>query len=88
MKAQDTLYKLLHWALVEIRYEATEVKSNKIFSISNALHNLPLQLLTLEQETDYETLLSELEEQIKNNEGLSGLLAHVRRTAKNHDQDK
>lgn len=85
MKAEDTLYRILHWALVEIRYEATQVKNDKILSIAHTLHNLPLYLLSAETEDDYEALLSNLEEATKNDEAWTSLINHVKGSMKAHD---
>jgi hypothetical protein len=78
MKAEDILYRILHWALVEIRYEATQAKNHKIFAISDLLHNLPLHLLRAQKEDDYKALLTNLEEITKDNEGLTELIDHVK----------
>jgi len=41
------LLKALHLALVEIREEAYSIKNNRIYGLSDLLHNLPLQISTV-----------------------------------------
>lgn len=88
MKAKNTLYRILQWALVEIRYEATEVKNNKIFAIAHTFHNLPLRLLKVSTEEEYEALLHEVEEMTKDNAGLTSLINHVKRMPKPGDTEQ
>jgi hypothetical protein len=38
------LLKALHFALVEIREEAYSIKNNRIYGLSDLIHNLPLQI--------------------------------------------
>ena len=84
MKSKETLYRILHWAFVEARYEATQVKNNKIFAISHTFHNLPLRLLTATSEEEYDALLAEVEAMTKDNPGLTGLVNHVKKTIETH----
>ena len=84
MKSKETLYRILFWALVEVRHEATEVKNHKIFAITHTFHNLPLYLLKATTEEDYEKLLAEVEEMTKDNEGLTGIVNHVKKTIERH----
>lgn len=72
--------------MVEIRSEAVEVKTNKIFAIAHTFHNLPLRLLAAKTEADYETLLAEVEEMTKDNEGLTGIVNFMKRRYGGNDQ--
>lgn len=82
MKAEDILYRILHWALVEIRYEATQVKNNKIIAIAHTLHNFPLYLLDAKNEDDYKALLAKLEEATKDDEAWTSLINHAKGSTK------
>lgn len=84
MKAEDTLHRILHWALVEIRNEATQIENDKIRAIAHTLHNVPLYLLHAKSEDDYEALLAKLEEITKDDEAWTGLINHVKGSMKAH----
>lgn len=77
--AKQTLYHLLHWAYVEVRYHAHEGHNQAAFDIANAVHNLPLQLLRIETDADYVALLTELETDWQGSMGLSQMLNHVKK---------
>ena len=79
MKAKNTLYGILHWAMVEIRLEAVDIKNNKIFAISHTFHNFPLRLSEAKTEADYEALLAEVEDMTKDNEGLTSIVNFMKR---------
>lgn len=42
------LLKVLHYAFVEIREEAYQIKNNRIYGLSNLLHNLPMELNSID----------------------------------------
>jgi hypothetical protein len=56
------LYRLLYDALIEMRYEAHEGRTDKLFCLANLFHNLPLQLERMERgEVTHEEVMSELQ---------------------------
>ena len=62
-KAAEALCRLLHYALVEIRAEASEAKSKTAFHLADLFHNVVLDLPTAaEGKIRYEDLLRGLEE--------------------------
>ncbi len=62
---KEFLYKLLYYALLEIREESSEIKNKRIFWISNLIHNLPLKLKDLETEEEFKKLAEEIKEKAK-----------------------
>lgn len=78
MKSKEVLFKTLYWALTDIRYEAKESKQSKIFAVSHFLNNLPLELAKANNQADYDKLLAELEESIKDNNGMQKFLSEVK----------
>ena len=85
MKAEDILYQILHWALVEIRSEASQAKNSKILAIAHTLHNYPIYLLNAEKEDDYNALLAKLEEATKDDAAWTSLINQAKKRAKGHD---
>lgn len=53
------LYKLLYQTLIEIRERAHEIEDNKIFVLSDMMHNLPLMLMN--DQSSYEDLFRTIE---------------------------
>ena len=74
--------------MVEIRYEAVQVKNEKIFAISHTFHNLALRLLAAKTEADYESLLAEVDEMTKDNEGLTSIVNFMKRRYGVDDQSE
>jgi hemerythrin len=60
IKSKEILFKLLYYSLLEMRFEAVELKHNKLFTMTNALHNLPLKLLNAQTEAAFDTILAEM----------------------------
>lgn len=78
MKSKEILFRLLYYALLDVRYDAHESKNSKIFAISNAMHNLPLKLLNANDEADFQSILADYELSIHDNKGLSNMLKQVK----------
>ena len=88
MKAEDTLYRILHWALLEIRDEAAQLKNDKILAIAHTLHNFPLYLLGARNEDDYKELLAKLEETTKDDDAWTNLINRAKGSLKAHGLGK
>ena len=94
MKAKDILYQILHWAFIEIRYEASEaneasqVKNDNIRALAHTLHNYPIYLLNAKTEDDYKALLAQLEEATKDDKAWISLINQAKKRAKKHDSDE
>ena len=84
MKAEDTLYQILHWALIEIRYEATQAKNSKILAIAHTLHNYPIYLLNAKNEDDYKASLAKLEEATQEDEAWTSLINQAKGSTKTY----
>jgi hypothetical protein len=73
MNSEQTLHKLLHLALIEIRYEAQDDGDVKnIAALSDLFHNVPLALS--QSHVDHDKLLHDLTERASYNKGLSDWL--------------
>ena len=82
--AKDTLYQILHWALVEIRDEATQTKNDKILAIAHTLHNFPLYLSDAKNEDDYKASLAKLEEATQEDEAWTSLINQAKGSTKTY----
>jgi hypothetical protein len=70
------LYRLLYDALIEMRYEAHEGRTDTVFRIADLFHRLPLQLERMERgEVTYEAVMSELQEHAERT-GMTQWLTH------------
>ncbi|NER13311.1 hypothetical protein GWK08_07670 [Leptobacterium flavescens] len=67
MKEKEYLYKLMHSVLIQIRAEAYERNDKKSFRLCDLLHNVPLKLLTIEQDNGYIKIYQELVRYAKSN---------------------
>jgi hypothetical protein len=62
MDTRTLLYRLLHDALIEIRYVAHEGRTETLFRLAELFHNLPLHLERMERgETTPEEVMSDLQ---------------------------
>lgn len=68
------LHKFLYLSLIEIRSLSTKDESDKIFQISNLIHNLPLKMLHKKNLAEYDDILDGLVEQALPNAYLSQLI--------------
>ena len=88
MEAKNVLYRILHWAFIEIRYEASQVneasqlKNNNIRALAHTLHNYPIYLLNAKNEEDYEALLAKLEEITKGDAAWTSLIKQAKKNIK------
>jgi len=63
MEARELIYRLLYYALLEIRVEAHEIQNGKIFHLADLFHNIPLQLDKVSRgEGSFDDVLSWLEQ--------------------------
>ncbi len=77
MDTKNQLFRFLYYALIELRANAYERGDQRDFTITNLLHNLPLQLAG--ENVDYYELLEKLKESAANDKGLTDWLnQHVR----------
>jgi hypothetical protein len=74
--AKASRYRLLHNALIEMRYEAHEGRGDNVFRLADLFHRLPLQLERMERgEEGYEAVMRELQTHAERI-GLTQWLAH------------
>lgn len=71
----DILYKLLNHILIEIREEAHNIGSKKIFHLSDLIHNIPMKLKDSDGNVR-EKLLKDIEEEA-DRKGVSKWLENV-----------
>ena len=94
MEANNILYQILHWAFIEIRYEASQVneasqvKNDNIRALAHTLHNYPIYLLNAKNEDDYEALLAKLEEATKGDTAWTSLINQAKKGTKAPDLDE
>lgn len=57
---KELLYKLLYQIMIEIREEAYLKENKKIYGLSDLVHNIPLILLKVENENDYDAIFKKI----------------------------
>lgn len=88
MKAEETRYRILHWAFVEIRYQATQSQNDKIFALAHSLHNFPLYLLDVKTDDDDLAPFAKRETTPKDDDAWTSLSNHIKESLRPHDSDE
>ncbi len=83
MNSKTILLRYLRLALIDIRHEAQEIKSSKIYALSDLFHNLPSALD--QNEVNYDTLLSGLKESAKSSKAVQEWLENNTPSTYEHD---
>ena len=60
IRNKELIYKLIYQVLIEIREEAHSKENKKVFYLSDLVHNIPLRLLKVNDEADFDKILSDI----------------------------
>ena len=65
MTSKEIIYRLIYYALIEIRMDARSMQGKKIFHLADLLHNIPLALEKASVAVSYDGILNQIKEDAK-----------------------